>query len=288
MKENTSCNLTFQIQMHLECLKLSGVEWLQKTRDILPKIETPVVNHLSTIFPEKTSANPSHPIKPVSDEITIPPALVETGNLELVNHSQSTIKSLTISERATILEVLKLEVASCKKCSQLAKSRKQTIFGKGKLDPEVCFVGEAPSFLEEEKGEPFQGDAGVMLDKIINLCGWQRDDVYMLNIISCSPPDERLPTTNEIYNCKCFLEKQLALVNPNIIFCLGGFAAQSLLGSKVPVSKMRGNFYQWKGIPTLCTYHPMSIIRNPEKKKDMWEDFKILMAHLGRPIALRS
>jgi DNA polymerase len=181
-----------------------------------------------------------------------------------------------------LLQQLKDEVASCVKCPQLAQTRKNTVFGIGKIEPDICFVGEAPGITEDEKGIPFVGEDGLLLDKILKACGLSRDEVYFLNIISCKPPDKRLPLPTEVTNCRGFLEKQLALVKPKVICCLGSCAAENLLDTKIPTNKLRGKFYDWKGIQVLCTYHPLYLIRNPEKKKEVWEDMKFLISHLGR------
>lgn len=190
----------------------------------------------------------------------------------------------SLSERTQALTLLKDEVSGCSLCKPLALSRTQTVFGIGKLDPEICFVGEAPGATEDLKGEPFIGDAGQLFDKIILACGLKREDLYICNILRCRPPGNRMPLPDEAANCRPFLEKQLRLVKPRVICCLGACAAQNLLKSTVPIGMLRGQVFQWEGIPVFCTYHPAYLLRIPQKKREVWEDMKQILAFLGKPI----
>jgi uracil-DNA glycosylase family 4 len=187
------------------------------------------------------------------------------------------------------LELLAQEVSVCCKCSELVSSRNQTVFGEGAPGVELCFVGEAPGADEDAQGLPFVGAAGQLLNKIIAACGFERSEVYICNIIKCRPPGNRTPLPNEAANCRAFLERQLELVQPRFICALGSCAAQNLLNSTLALGKLRGRFHHYKGIPVLCTYHPAYLLphRNPDKKKDVWEDMKILLTRMGRPIPLK-
>lgn len=252
-----------QIKTHLEYLRISGIEWLENNNNFTTQTSVPIVHHN---LPLVTMAG-------TQNVVVTPPSLV--------------IPALHSLEKKTLLlQQLKDEVGSCVKCPQLAQTRKNTVFGIGKIEPDICFVGEAPGTNEDEKGIPFVGEDGLLLDKILKACGLSRDEVYFLNIISCKPPDKRLPLLTEIANCRGFLEKQLALVKPKVICCLGSCAAENLLDTKIPTNKLRGKFYDWKGIQVLCTYHPLYLIRNPEKKKEVWEDMKFLISHLGRSLPI--
>jgi len=243
--------------MHLECLRISGIEWLENNSTSLTS--APLIPEQLPLVSMAVAQNVV-----VTSPAPVMPAL----------HS--------LEKKMLLLMQLKDEVASCVKCPQLAQTRKNTVFGIGKIEPDICFVGEAPGITEDEKGIPFVGEDGLLLDKILKACGLSRDEVYFLNIISCKPPDKRLPLPTEVTNCRGFLEKQLALVKPKVICCLGSCAAENLLDTKIPTNKLRGKFYDWKGIQVLCTYHPLYLIRNPEKKKEVWEDMKFLISHLGR------
>jgi uracil-DNA glycosylase len=191
------------------------------------------------------------------------------------------------------LDVLAAEVAECVRCQSLASTRTQTVFGVGPLDPELCFVGEAPGEQEDLQGRPFVGPAGQLLDRIIAACGMKRDDVYILNILRCRPPGNRKPTAEEAHNCRGFLERQLELIRPKYLCALGATAAQHLLRSSLGIGKLRGRFHDVNGIPVICTYHPSYLLRllEPEKtnmKREVWNDMKKLLAHMGREVPTKG
>lgn len=184
------------------------------------------------------------------------------------------------------LTLLAEQVSTCDRCPELFSTRTQTVFGVGPTDPDICFVGEAPGADEDRRGEPFVGDAGQLLNKIIAAMGLQREEVYICNTLKCRPPNNRTPSPMECGNCRGYFERQLELVRPKYIVCLGATAAQNVLGSKLGIGKLRGTFHQFKGIPVICTYHPAALFpgRSPEKKKDVWDDMKALLRKMGRPI----
>jgi DNA polymerase len=179
------------------------------------------------------------------------------------------------------LEIIRAEVAACTLCEELACARKQTVFGVGNPRARLCFLGEAPGADEDAQGEPFVGRAGQLLTKIIEACTLQRSDVYILNVLKCRPPGNRNPLPDEVENCRPFLDRQLALIKPEFICCLGSVAAQTLLNTQLAISKMRGQFFDYEGIQVMCTYHPAYLLRNPAAKKDVWQDMKVLMRKLG-------
>jgi DNA polymerase len=150
-------------------------------------------------------------------------------------------------------------------------------------------VGEAPGATEDQRGEPFVGEAGQLLDRIIAACGMKRSEVYICNICKCRPPGNRLPTAEEAGNCREYLDRQLELVRPKFICALGACSAQNLLNTSQAIGKLRGRFHDYKGIPVLCTYHPAFLLpgRSPHKKKDVWEDMKKLLERMGRSIPNR-
>ena len=191
-----------------------------------------------------------------------------------------------LDDRRQALSVLAEEVKGCRKCAELACTRTQTVFADGNPEAEVCFIGEAPGADEDAQGLPFVGAAGQLLNKIIAACGFQREEVYICNILKCRPPGNRTPLPNEAANCRSFLERQLDIVKPKYIVALGGCAAQNLLETNLPMGKLRGRFHEYRGIPVLCTYHPAYLLphRAPDKKRDVWEDMKMLLTRMGRPI----
>jgi len=182
---------------------------------------------------------------------------------------------------ASSLAVLQGEVAACTRCEELATTRTQTVFGVGNPAARLCFLGEAPGADEDRQGEPFVGRAGKLLTKIIEACQLSRDEVYILNVLKCRPPGNRNPSPTEAGNCRGFLNRQLELISPEFICCLGTVAAQSLLDVTDTIGSMRGRFHEYRGIRVVCTYHPAYLLRNPPAKKQVWEDMKMLMGAMG-------
>jgi DNA polymerase len=174
------------------------------------------------------------------------------------------------------LEDIRVELGDCHRC-KLARGRKNIVFGAGNFNAKLVFVGEGPGFEEDQKGEPFVGAAGQLLTRIIAAIKLTRDQVYICNIIKCRPPGNRNPESDEIETCFPFLERQIAAIQPNFICALGTFAAQTLLKTDKPISALRGRFYAYQGIKVLPTYHPAYLLRNADKKRDVWEDMKLLM-----------
>lgn len=189
--------------------------------------------------------------------------------------------SVAQASPATTLEILQKEVAGCTRCEELARTRTQTVFGVGNPNARLCFVGEAPGGDEDKQGEPFVGRAGQLLNKIIEACRMKREDVYILNMIKCRPPGNRNPLPEELSNCAGYLDRQLALVRPEFICCLGAVAAQNLLGTTLSIGKLRGKVHVHRGARIVCTYHPAYLLRNPAAKKDTWDDMKLLMREMG-------
>ena len=189
-------------------------------------------------------------------------------------------------DRRVALAVLSEEVKACTLCDELASTRTQTVFGVGPMDVDICFIGEAPGADEDRQGEPFVGAAGQLLNKIIVACGMKREDVYICNILRCRPPGNRPPKAEEAANCRPFLERQIELIRPRSICCLGASAANYLLQTKRSISSMRGRFYDYNGIPVACTYHPSYLLRSEsaDAKRMVWDDMKMLLGKLGRPI----
>jgi DNA polymerase len=195
--------------------------------------------------------------------------------------------SLDPDQRRQALHVLAGQVAGCTRCAQLASTRTQTVFGVGRIDPEICFIGEAPGADEDALGEPFVGAAGQLLNRIIAACGMKREEVYICNILRCRPPGNRLPLPNEAANCREYLDKTLDLVQPKFICCLGACAAQNLLHTTLSASRLRRRFHDYRGVPVLVTYHPAYLLRNPAAKREVWDDMKMLLARMGRPVPAR-
>jgi DNA polymerase len=154
------------------------------------------------------------------------------------------------------------------------------VFGVGNPKARLVLVGEAPGREEDEKGEPFVGEAGRLLDRILFAMGLSRDEVYICNVLKCRPPNNRDPEPDEVAMCEPFLIRQLAAIRPQMIVALGRFAIQTLLQSKAPISKLRGTWQQYQGIPLMPTYHPAYLLRNPNGKREVWADMKLVVERL--------
>lgn len=187
----------------------------------------------------------------------------------------------SLAERTAALEVLRNEVAACKACKELACTRTQTVFGVGNVRPRVMFFGEAPGADEDKQGEPFVGRAGQLLTDIIKACTWKREEVYIFNALKCRPPDNRTPEDDEIAHCRPFFERQIEIIRPEYIVCVGAIPTKALLETTESIGKMRGKFHNYRGIKVLCTYHPAYLLRNPPAKRLVWDDMKLLLAEMG-------
>jgi DNA polymerase len=163
----------------------------------------------------------------------------------------------------------------------LCRQRHCIVFGAGNPKARLVFVGEGPGREEDRQGEPFVGAAGELLTRIIQAIKMTREEVYIGNIVKCRPPGNRNPLPEEIETCLPFLKRQLAVIQPDFIVALGKVAAQTLLETEVPISRLRGRFHLFEGIRLMPTYHPAYLLRNPAKKRDVWEDMKLLMKELG-------
>lgn len=174
------------------------------------------------------------------------------------------------------LKDIRQDLGDCQRC-RLAKNRKNIVFGAGDSAAKLVFVGEGPGFEEDQQGEPFVGPAGQLLNKIIEAIQLTRIQVYICNIVKCRPPRNRNPQPDEIKTCFPFLERQISAIRPDFICALGSIATQTLLNTAEPISRLRGRFHDYNGIRLLPTYHPAFLLRSPERKRDVWEDMKMLM-----------
>lgn len=174
-------------------------------------------------------------------------------------------------------------MASCTRCG-LHRTRTNIVFGEGNPSSRLMFVGEGPGRDEDLQGRPFVGRAGMLLTKIIEAMGLKRADVYIANIVKCRPPGNRNPEPDEISECLPYLEKQVEIIEPEIICSLGNVATQTLTGMRSGISSMRGRFYDYRGVKLIPTFHPAACLRKPETKRLVWEDIKKVMQFLGLPI----
>jgi DNA polymerase len=251
-------DLRRQLRARLRSLSAAGIDWL------------PVGPPLKS--------QPIAAPQPMAAEFAAPPVVAE--------QTLANVAETSIEQRRVALQQLAQEVRSCTRCPELCSTRTQTVFGQGEPGVDLCFVGEAPGEDEDRQGLPFVGAAGQMLNRIITGCGLKREEVYIMNILRCRPPRNRTPLPNEAENCRGFLDRQMDLVRPRFICALGGCAATHLLQTTLSVGKLRGRFHDFRGVPVLVTYHPAFLLphRSPEKKREVWEDMKLLLQRMGRPI----
>jgi uracil-DNA glycosylase len=263
----------------LESLQQAGLTHLSKARPKQHAVIATTEGIVAAPGAAKTIADhvTAQAAVPVLPAATIPSAAAERTPLQ----APAAIRPVPAAERPAKLEIIRREVAACTRCAELVSTRTQTVFGVGNLHARLMFIGEAPGADEDRQGEPFVGKAGQLLTKIIEACRLTREEVYIANILKCRPPGNRNPEPDEVKNCRGYLDRQLAIIRPEYICCLGAVAAKSLLNTEATIGRMRGRFYQYEGIPVLCTYHPAYLLRNPSAKRDVWEDMKLLMGRMG-------
>lgn len=183
--------------------------------------------------------------------------------------------------RRDALIELRKKVLPCTLCKELANTRHSVVFGSGNSNAQLMFVGEAPGADEDEQGLPFVGRAGQLLTKIIESIGISREQVFIANVLKCRPPGNRQPAPKEIENCSPYLKMQIEIIQPKIICALGTFAAQTLLETETPISRLRGRFHDKGSYKIIPTYHPAYLLRNPSEKRAVWEDMKKIKQELG-------
>jgi DNA polymerase len=178
------------------------------------------------------------------------------------------------------LDALRETIGDCQRC-KLHLGRNNLVFGEGDPRARLVFVGEGPGRDEDLAGRPFVGEAGKLLEKIIKAMGLERGEVYICNVVKCRPPKNRDPEGDEVARCLPFLEQQIRIIRPEVICCLGRVACQSLLADDFKIKSGRGKWHSYLGIPVMPTFHPAYLLRYPSEKRQVWEDVKKIMKHLG-------
>jgi uracil-DNA glycosylase family 4 len=211
---------------------------------------------------------------------TRPGAGVRSGSdpgLTLSAQDPQTSAPLTFSKTAAeALVAIREDIGDCTRCKLHTLGRTQVVFGVGNPDADLMFVGEAPGADEDEQGIPFIGRAGQLLTKIIEAIDLRREDVYIANIIKCRPPQNRNPEPDEVASCEPFLFRQIEVIKPKVIVALGKYAAQTLLQRETPISRLRGQVFDYRGAKLVPTFHPAYLLRNPSSKREVWEDMKLV------------
>ncbi len=267
---NAAASVRRLVRQRLESLQRAGVEQLPRRAplalDVVTEADSSSVPPTSVPLAATTTESP--PERPLPQDEAMPRGATPRSK----------------ADRETALAVIRCEVENCTRCPELAATRTQTVFGVGNPQAKVCFLGEAPGGDEDAQGEPFVGKAGQLLNKIIEACGWQREELYILNVIKCRPPGNRRPEDVEVSNCRGYFERQLEIVRPQYIVCLGATAAHALLDTTQAIGKLRGEFHSYGKAKAVVTYHPAYLLRNPAAKREVWEDMKMLMREMGQEV----
>ena len=259
-----------QLKAHLEFFAELGVDGVRLEREWRSRVENPSEPTASFEPPEPPEPpEPSEPSEPL--EPSEPPEPSEP--LELVQ---------LFSSPAEALAAIREDLRDCTRCKLHALGRRQIVYGVGNPNAGLMFVGEAPGADEDVQGEPFVGRAGQLLTKIIEAIGLTRADVYIANVIKCRPPGNRNPESDEVEQCEPFLFRQIDTVKPKVIVALGKFAAQSLLRTADPITRLRGREFRYRDAILIPTYHPAYLLRTPSAKRDVWEDMKRVRALLAQ------
>jgi DNA polymerase len=242
------------LKAHLEFFEELGIEGVRLEREWHARVEATERRFAAPVEPERRASFAS-------------PALREPS---------------TPSEPIRLLQMLKDEIGShCTRCKLHTLGRTQVVFGVGHPSADLMFVGEAPGADEDVQGEPFVGRAGQLLTKIIEAIGLTRADVYIANVIKCRPPGNRNPEPDEVEQCEPFLFRQIDTVKPKVIVALGKFAAQCLLRTNDPITRIRGREFNYRDAILIPTYHPAYLLRTPSAKREVWEDMKRVRAILN-------
>ncbi len=210
----------------------------------------------------------------VDKPFTVPPMNFSTTSQLTIGEPILPFISQAPWTNAQSLDELNGIINTCTQCG-LGKTRIKFVFGVGNPKADVVVVGEAPGADEDEQGEPFVGRAGQLLTKILEAVRFKREEVYICNMLKCRPPNNRDPQTEEVDCCEPYLWKQLELIQPKLILCVGRIAGQSLLKTNASLTSLRGKFHDYRGIPLMVTYHPAALLRNPNWKRPCWEDIQL-------------
>jgi DNA polymerase len=249
------------VRAHLEYQRALGVKSIE-------------IGSQDSQIPTATPATISLPKNPIGTRPAAPP------------HGTEIAKIVVTAQAAqpAALESIREEIGDCTRC-KLHKGRSSIVFGEGDPKAAVLFVGEGPGFEEDQQGRPFVGAAGQLLTDIIEKgMKIKRAEVYICNIVKCRPPNNRNPEPDEVEACIGFVKKQINVIKPKVIVTLGNVPTQNLLGTKQGITKMRGVWQEYEGIPVMPTFHPSYLLRSPGEKGKVWEDIKLVMKKLGMSI----
>lgn len=291
----------------LEDQKVRGVRHVKVSGEVLSALAKPVgvvarttAPTLRANVPAAAPAPPAAPATPLRKPVFKRPAAANTTPSALAIPDPAPLTAplppLDPTAKAAAFMELRQKALACAKCPHLAASRKTVVFGVGNPDADLMFVGEAPGADEDEQGEPFVGKAGQLLTKIIETMGLSRQQVYIGNILKCRPDTpgqsagNRKPTPEEMQTCIPWLHQQIDLIRPKVLVALGATAVEGLLGKTIGITKLRGHWQTYRGIPLMPTYHPAYLLRNQSlsEKRKVWDDMLSVMDKLQMPISAKQ
>ena len=250
-------------------------------RDRIPAAATSFVSTGSTVVPtpapeENSLAKPfAKPLPPKAAAIAPAPRIAPV----VAPSGPTLFESVDKIKDDTLLKIRE-DIGDCTRC-KLHKGRNKIVFGDGSPKAELVFIGEGPGADEDYQGIPFVGRAGKLLTQMIEAIGLQRRDVYICNVVKCRPPENRAPEPDEVTTCSPYLLRQIDVIRPKVIVCLGAVAAKTLLETTRGISQFRGQWLEWRGHKLMATYHPAYLLRNPNAKGEVWKDLQKVMAELG-------
>ena len=266
--EDVRAHLEYQRALGVTSVEIGAVD-VQVPR--VPPAKAPVPNEKSVV----AKAEPPVVSRKAGTTPTLPSSPLE---------GEDKRRGGGLAEQPLTLEAIREEIGDCTRC-KLAGGRKNIVFGEGDSKAAILFVGEGPGFEEDEQGRPFVGEAGQLLtDIIVKGMKLKREDVYICNIVKCRPPGNRNPEPDEVGACIGFVKKQIRSISPKVIVTLGNVPTQNLLGTKQGITKLRGTWQTYEGIPVMPTFHPAYLLRSPGEKKKVWEDIQLVMAKLGMTV----
>jgi DNA polymerase len=240
----------------------------------------------------RREVNPAIVAEPATDSTHPEHMATQSKGTTRVHPPQSVSRSTEIEpsmqDPVEALKLIREDIGDCTRCVLHRQGRKQIVFGVGNPRAELMFIGEAPGADEDERGEPFVGRAGQLLNNMIKAMGLEREQVYIANIIKCRPPGNRTPEREECETCSPFLMRQIAAIHPKAIVALGAVAAKTLLAINAPMSDLRGRWYEFRGTKLAVTYHPAFLLRDPRQKKEAWKDLQMVMKELGLPLPAKT
>jgi DNA polymerase len=275
---------------HLEDQKAQGANYIPVCQETLAALRSPSVRepNSTAALPSRSSAKALRAISIAESRVAAPPPATAVSPPAL-----PAAAPLDFQTKEVAMADLRARATVCQKCPHLAASRRNVVFGVGAIDSPLMFVGEAPGADEDEQGEPFVGKAGQLLTRIIQTMGFTRDTVYIANILKCRPDTpgqsagNRKPTPEEMKTCLPYLLAQVDLIQPKVIVALGATAVEGLLGRTAGITRLRGQWQEFRAVPVMPTYHPAYLLRNQAlgEKRKVWEDMLQVLERLGRPIS---